>query len=150
MPPQLPQIPILPVRHPDLRKARDSAPEWQSLEEGLCFVGSARRLFLENIISLAAYMIPARILVFKDDDFFLGDTERGKMVKPLESDCLLAVVYSSEGLGFSLRWSPLRKKVPLELLSLTVSPGALRCCPRRARYGKLIDSRRPASMDRSR
>jgi hypothetical protein len=64
-------------------------------EAGLRSLDCGRQLFLENVITAAAYMIPARYIVFKDDDFFLADGKRlQKLVEPLESGCLLSGLYT--------------------------------------------------------
>jgi len=65
-------------------------------EEGFSFIDSGRRLFLENLISLACYMIPAKYLVFMDDDFFISKkTVIDQLLEPLRRGYLLSGRYVS-------------------------------------------------------
>jgi len=58
---------------------------------GASFIDSGHRLLLENLISLACYMIPANYLVFMDDDFFINNTTSiDKLLDPLIRGYLLS------------------------------------------------------------
>lgn len=63
-------------------------------KKGLPYIDSGRQLFLENLISLACYMIPARYLVFMDDDFFIRHPAViDQLLEPLQRGYLLAGRY---------------------------------------------------------
>jgi hypothetical protein len=62
---------------------------------GLSYVDLGHQLYVENQISLAAYMIPARRLIFIDDDYFIRQAENfGRLVEPLNQGYLLSGLYS--------------------------------------------------------
>lgn len=87
-------------------------------QAGSPFVDSGRQLFLENLISLAAYMIPARSLIFKDDDFFLVSREHvQRLIEPLERGFLLSGMYHRFGrlhtCFFGMRPEALRDQLAL-------------------------------------
>jgi hypothetical protein len=63
-------------------------------KERLSFIDSGRQLFLENLISLACYMIPAKFLVFMDDDFFISKPAIiDQLLDPLRRGYLLSGRY---------------------------------------------------------
>lgn len=63
-------------------------------KERLSFIDSGRQLFLENLISLACYVIPAKYLVFMDDDFFISKTTIiEQLLEPLTRGYLLSGRY---------------------------------------------------------
>ena len=65
--------------------------------EGMPCVDTGRQLFMENVISLAAYMSPAQCLVFKDDDFLLAGGEPvAKVVTTLREGALLSGMYTAK------------------------------------------------------
>lgn len=60
----------------------------------LPFFDPGRQLYLENVISLACYMIPANYLVFMDDDFFVSSSESlNKLLDPLKRGYLMTGRY---------------------------------------------------------
>jgi len=60
----------------------------------LAFIDSGHQMFLENLISVACYMLPAKYLVFKDDDFFLNSAASvEKLLDPLKRGYLLSGKY---------------------------------------------------------
>lgn len=62
---------------------------------GLPFIDPGRQLFLENLISLACYMIPAQCLVFMDDDFFINHPASiDALVDPLKRGWLMSGRYA--------------------------------------------------------
>jgi hypothetical protein len=62
---------------------------------GLSYVDLGHQLYVENQISLAAYMIPARRLIFIDDDYFIRQAENiGRLIEPLNLGYLLSGLYS--------------------------------------------------------
>ena len=63
-------------------------------KEGLASIDSGRQLSLENLISLACYMIPAKYLVFMDDDFFINRAATvEQLLEPLRRGYLLSGRY---------------------------------------------------------
>lgn len=63
-------------------------------KKGLPGIDPGRPLFLENLISLACYMIPAKYLVFMDDDFFINQTTQiDRLLDPLRRGYLLSGRY---------------------------------------------------------
>ena len=64
-------------------------------KKGLSYVDLGHQLYVENQISLAAYMIPARRLIFLDDDYFFRQAENlDRLVEPLNQGYLLSGLYS--------------------------------------------------------
>ena len=64
-------------------------------KKGVSFIDTGHQLFLENLISLACYIIPARYLVFMDDDFFINSPESiEKLLRPLREGYLLCGRYA--------------------------------------------------------
>ncbi len=58
-------------------------------------IDCGHQLLLENLISLACYMVPARYLVFVDDDFFLRDvTTLEKLLEPLRRGYALSGIFA--------------------------------------------------------
>lgn len=63
---------------------------------GLSCIDPGRQLFMENLISLACYMIPAKYLVFIDDDFLIKDAAWiDRVLDPLRRGYLLSGRYTS-------------------------------------------------------
>lgn len=59
------------------------------------FIDPGRQLYLENLISLACYMINARYLIFMDDDFFIdGPESLNTLLGPLKRGYLMAGRYA--------------------------------------------------------
>ncbi len=57
-------------------------------------IDCGRHLLLENLISLACYMIPARYLVFVDDDFLLRDSAAIEtLLQPLQCGYMLSGIF---------------------------------------------------------
>ncbi len=62
---------------------------------GVDYVDLGHQLYVENQISLAAYMIPAKRLIFIDDDYFVRQAENLiKLAEPLNQGYLLSGLYS--------------------------------------------------------
>jgi len=61
---------------------------------GLSCIDPGHQLLVENQISLACYMIPARYLIFMDDDFFIENIDSmEKLVAPLKRGYILSGMY---------------------------------------------------------
>lgn len=59
------------------------------------FIDPGRQLYLENLISLACYMIDAKYLIFMDDDFFINSSVSLKqLLDPLKRGYLMAGRYA--------------------------------------------------------
>lgn len=67
----------------------------QLRNRGLSFIDPGRQLYLENLISLACYTLPARRLVFMDDDFFIsGEASIEALLAPLDRGHLMSGRYA--------------------------------------------------------
>jgi hypothetical protein len=65
-------------------------------QTGLTSQDPGRQLFLENLISVACYTMPARYLVFVDDDFFINHPAAvGQLLAPLRRGYLLSGRFAS-------------------------------------------------------
>lgn len=66
-----------------------------SRKTGLSFIDPGRQLYLENLISLACYTLPAKHLVFMDDDFFVShESSIEALLAPLRRGYLMSGRYA--------------------------------------------------------
>lgn len=86
--------PMPDILRPCLLGERDEVLEYAE-KKRLPYIDSGHQLFLENVISLACYMVPAKYLVFKDDDFFVKDgTSLEKLLGALRRGYHLSGMYT--------------------------------------------------------